>query len=168
VKPLLFGLSDYPYLRNHQIKQAEMVMSYIALSMEDIQSLSSAARREVLNIFGHNDHYDDDDDDEAGGELTRKQVVEFLAGLSDKSKNVLRTMVIDFDTNHVAHKDLLDTLDMVGENLTGVWAGITKRSRTVSGDPEFSLIEWTPNDDGDDNIGRFNANTYNHLKKIFT
>jgi hypothetical protein len=142
-------------------------MSYIALSIEDLQKLSSEARKEVFNLLGYAEHFEDEDEDETGGELTKKQIVNFLSGMSEKSKNVLKTMIMSFDGNKISEIALMEELGMVGESLTGVWAGITKRARTVSGDQDLFLINWSYDEASNDNIGRFNPNTYEHLKKIF-
>ena len=140
-------------------------MSYIALSIQDIKSLSATAKKEIFELLGYSDSHNDSE--EGDGELTKKQVINLVQGLADKSKHILKTMVLNFDKNEIVYQVLLQELDMVGENLTGVWSGITKRARTASGDPEFTLIDWVWNEELNDNVGRFNSNTYNHLKNIF-
>jgi hypothetical protein len=40
------------------------------------------------------------------------------------------------------HSDLLKALNMTTDDLAGVWAGLTKRTRTILGDKKAKLIIW--------------------------
>jgi hypothetical protein len=101
------------------------------------------------------------------GELTRRQVSNLLSVLSDKSKNILRTMVRNFSHNDINYRDLLKNLGMTEEdNLTGVWSGITKRSRNVANDPSFDLIDWNSNEDNIA-VGSMHPTTFKYISEYF-
>ena len=48
--------------------------------------------------------------------------------------------------------------------LRGVWTGLTKRTRTITGDPEVRLTDWEEKAGGD-YIGRFSTTTLQAFKK---
>lgn len=98
---------------------------------------------------------------------TRKQVNNFLSGVSDKSKSVLKAIVQNFENNNIHYEQLVKNLDMVDENLTGVWSGITKRSRNTANDPDFDLIDWNIRDKDGCAIGMMHPITYSHIAAYF-
>lgn len=56
---------------------------------------------------------------------------------------------------------------MQGQNMGGIWAGLTKRSRTVSKDPEFALINWDFNESQGDFVVKLHPQTYRYIQNYF-
>jgi endo-beta-N-acetylglucosaminidase D len=140
-------------------------MTFISISLQDFQRLAPESRKDIFDLLSKSKNSSDSLDME--GELTGRQVISLVQGLSDKSTNILKTMIVGFNKNEIPEDELLKKLNMVGENLTGVWAGITKRARTVSSDPSFYIIEWKWSDEEKRSIGKFHPHTYELLKEYF-
>lgn len=140
-------------------------MTSITISLEKFLGLTKSTQDEILNIF--REELQTINTNTVEGELTRKQVNAFLSGLSEKSKTVLKAIVENFDNNHIHYEQLIKKLDMVDENLTGVWSGITKRSRNIANDQNFDLIDWNTRDKDGFAIGIMHPITFSHIAAYF-
>lgn len=140
-------------------------MTSINISLDNFFGLSKSTQDEILNLFKQEQPATTADTLE--GELTRKQVNNFLNGLSDKSKTVLKGIVQNFENNNIHYGELVKKLDMGDVNLTGVWSGITKRSRNIANDPHFDLIDWYTYDKDGSAIGMMHPITYSHIAAYF-
>ena len=140
-------------------------MTSITISLEKFLGLSKPTQDEILNVF--REQLPPINTNTIEGELTRKQVNTLLNGLSEKSKTVLKAIVENFDSNNIHYEQLLEKLDMVNENLTGVWSGITKRSRNIANDPDFDLIDWNTRDKEGCAIGIMHCITFSHIAAYF-
>lgn len=140
-------------------------MTSLTISLDKFMTLSENAQKEILDLFRNKQKITREEATE--GELTRRQVSNLLHGLSDKSKSVLKMTVKEFESDHIDYEQLLEKLDMVGENLTGVWSGITKRCRNVTGDQEFVLIDWAKCEDNDNYIGSMHPRTFSLMAEYF-
>ncbi|MFK8986699.1 hypothetical protein [Acinetobacter seifertii] len=140
-------------------------MTSITISLEKFLGLTKSTQDEILNVFREEQQTVNINTVE--GELTRKQVNALLNGLSEKSKTVLKVLVENFDNNHIHYDELIKTLDMVDENLTGVWSGITKRSRNIANDSNFDLIDWNTRDKYGSVIGMMHPITFSHIAAYF-
>lgn len=140
-------------------------MTSITISLEKFLGLTKSTQDEILNVFREEQQTVNTNTVE--GELTRKQVNALLNGLSEKSKTVLKVLVENFDNNHIHYDELIKTLDMVDENLTGVWSGITKRSRNIANDSNFDLIDWNTRDKYGSVIGMMHPITFSHIAAYF-
>ncbi|OTG62220.1 hypothetical protein [Acinetobacter silvestris] len=142
-------------------------MTLISISLDEFKKLSLATQAEILSIFQPQISCENSED--LDGELTRRQVSNLINGLSDKSKNILRTIVRNFSHDDINYKDLLKNLGMTeDDNLTGVWSGITKRSRNaaVANDPSFDLIAWNTNEDNI-YVGCMHPTTFKYMSEYF-
>lgn len=140
-------------------------MTSITISLEKFLGLTKSTQDEILNVF--REDMPTINTNTVEGELTRKQVNAFLNGLSEKSKTVLKAIVENFENNNIHYKQLIKKLDMVDENLTGVWSGITKRSRNIATDPNFDLIDWNTRDKDGFAIGMMHPITFSHIAAYF-
>lgn len=139
-------------------------MSNIVLSKQDVQKLSSAAQKEIINLlFKKNGEKTSEED---FGELTKKQVFDLIDGLSEKSRGVLKA-VANFEENSIKFNDLLKELDANEKDIKGVWSGITTRSRNISNDSEFYLINWEWSEDQQSYLMKFHPTTYSHIVTYF-
>lgn len=141
-------------------------MASILIDENDFGSLSKPTQQEIMKLFFKNDIVLSDESDDQG-ELTKKHLNEIVSGLSDKSRNVLKT-IASFKTNTVLLDDLLSSLNVESQDLQGVWSGITNRSRNITQDSEFMLFQWGYNEQKDSHTLKFHPNTYAHLVNYFS
>lgn len=71
----------------------------------------------------------------------------FLAGCQAKTKRVLR-LIIDRDGQFLL-RDLERAANVRAGGLSGVWTGLTKRTRTITGKPVAKLIHWDEKKEGE-------------------
>lgn len=142
-------------------------MSGIFLSLFDLQKLSAGARSEVLalitegvgeNIFEENG--------EGPTDLSSLQAEKLVRGLSNKSRSVLKAILENSDSsNGIWCEDLASELELDVTDLTGVWSGLTRRIRTVSGSSDAYLISWAWDDERQDYYGKMHTTTFKNCKK---
>lgn len=137
-------------------------MTHISINKDDFSKLSISAKTEILNLFKNNSLINSSE--EMDGELTKKQVNEIIKGLSEKSRNVLKA-VANLGSNFIAFDDLLDELEADADEIKGVWSGLTTRSRNITHDPDFILIEWVWQ--GEECFMKFHPTTYTHIVSYF-
>lgn len=137
-------------------------MTHISINKDDFSKLSISAQTEILNLFKNNSLIDSSE--EMDGELTKKQVNEIIKGLSEKSRNVLKA-VANLGSNFIAFDDLLVELEADADEIKGVWSGLTTRSRNITHDPDFTLIEWVWQ--GEECFMKFHPTTYTHIVSYF-
>jgi hypothetical protein len=103
-------------------------------------------------------------------ELSPGQVRDFVAGCAPKTRAALEAMARS-ETRFFNLKDLAATLKVPHNDLVGVWRGLTRRVRTVTGDPKAYLIYWHGEgvyDDQEnylDHLGELTELTYSSLRK---
>ncbi|HEX8300282.1 hypothetical protein [Sphingomonas sp.] len=86
----------------------------------------------------------------------------FLQGCSDRTKEVLALMVTEDSFSLRA----LEREAKAGESgLRGVWTGLTKRTRTITGDPSSALIIWDEVPEKGDFIGRLTPVTLDSFRR---
>jgi hypothetical protein len=74
----------------------------------------------------------------------------FLQGCSERTVEVLDLMASLGDSFSL--RELERKAGVPEGGLRGVWTGLTKRTRTITGDPDSALIDWSgPDADGDYN-----------------
>mgnify|MGYP007088056755 CR=1 FL=1 len=142
-------------------------MSNLTLTKDDFAKLSSTTQMEILSLFTPEIKYEMKKVD---GELSYQQVRNLLNGLSEKSKNMLKVIVQNFKHDAIKYRELLEILGLTeDDNLTGVWSGITKRSRNsaVANDSSFNLINWDY-DDVNLYIGSIKPKTFQHIIEYFS
>ncbi len=124
-------------------------------------SLSEDVRNTLINAL-KGDVLSGQNEDDGLAEFSPAQAKKFLDGCSEKTKNVVREMVKG-NTRHFHIEDL-----GFAESLSGVWAGITKRTRTVLDDADAYLIDWGgQQEEKDYNAGSLSEMTYKSLRKAF-
>lgn len=155
--------SDSLFINKTQYETKGINMTSITISLERFLGFTKSTQDEILNVFRE----ELPTINTVEGELTRKQVNAFLNGLSEKSKAVLKAIVENFDSNHIHYGELIEKLNMVDENLTGVWSGITKRSRNIANDPDFDLIDWNTRGKDGVAIGIMHPITFAHIAAYF-
>jgi hypothetical protein len=104
-------------------------------------------------------------DDVGPASFSTVQMRKFLDGCSAKTRRVLEALAELPARFKVG--DLLKKLDIEYSDLRGVLAGLTKRTRTISGDPGASLfgsIHW--DDDPRKSISELDPRTHEALRRI--
>jgi hypothetical protein len=72
------------------------------------------------------------------------QANKFLEGCSEKTKKILRG-IMQGNNEHFLLSDLACSLQMTIDDLSGVWGGLTKRTRTILGDKKLKIVVWPQN-----------------------
>ncbi|CND92256.1 MULTISPECIES: hypothetical protein [Enterobacterales] len=141
--------------------------SGIFLSREDLMLLSDSAKEEVLalatgeSISGVYEELEDGPTD-----LSSLQAERLVRGLSDKSRSVLKAILESEDGEQGFWcKSVAEELGFDVSELSGVWSGLTRRTRTVSDDSDAYLIGWALDESRDDYYGTLHPTTYRNCKK---
>ncbi len=102
--------------------------------------------------------------DESWAELSPAQARRFLEPCGDKIRMALKS-ILKQEPNGFVLSEVFKAVgaDWETEDLRGVWGGMTKRVRTVLGDPNAYLIDWSQTDD--DWIGRLTPTSHVSLRK---
>lgn len=142
-------------------------MSGIFLSLADLQKLSSGARSEVMAVI--TEGIDEDifeENDEGPTDLSSLQAEKLVRGLSSKSRSVLKAILENSNSsNGFWCEELASELKVDVTELTGVWSGLTRRIRTVTGSPDAYLISWAWDDEKQDYYGKMHTTTFKNCKK---
>lgn len=142
-------------------------MSGIFLSLADLQKLSAGARSEIMAVI--TEGIDEDIFEENGEgptDLSSLQAEKLVRGLSSKSRSVLKAILENSDgSNGFWCEELASELEVDVTELTGVWSGLTRRIRTVTGSPEAYLISWAWDDEKQDYYGKMHTTTFKNCKK---
>lgn len=130
------------------------------------QKIREAANRIVALAEARVDEGEDEEEpeDEDFVDLTLAQARKLLEGCSPKVVQSLRFIVRQGEDGFEI-SDLAEVLgvDLETSDLRGVWAGITKRTRTVTGNPDAYLIHWVGHDEGW--TGLLSEKSYRSLKQ---
>ncbi|WP_438288757.1 hypothetical protein [Edwardsiella tarda] len=143
------------------------MMSGLFLSRSDLMLLSDSAREEVMALLTKDHLLDVYEESEDGpSDLSSLQAERLIGGLSNKSRLVLKAILESEDGEKGFWcNSLAETLGFDVSDLTGVWSGLTRRTRTVSDDPEAYLISWAWDEKRDDYYGNLHPTTYRNCKK---
>lgn len=138
------------------------------ISRSDFQKMSERTQEEILSAVTGEDSSPQSALDYSGlaADLSSLQATQFVKGLSGKSRNVLKAILeIKGVESGFWMKTLAVTLMVESDSLTGVWSGLTRRSRTVTGDENAYLIDWVWHEEEEDYFGTLNNVTIKNLKK---
>jgi hypothetical protein len=143
------------------------MMSGLFLSRDDLMLLSDSAREEVLALVtGESISGVYEESEDGPSDLSSLQAERLVRGLSDKSRSVLKAILESADGEQGFWcKNLAEALGFDVSELSGVWSGLTRRTRTVSDDPEAYLIGWAWDEKRDDYYGKLHPTTYRNCKK---
>ena len=141
-------------------------MSGIFLSREDLDRLSASAKEEVFALLAGSISNMYVETEDGPTDLSSLQTEKLVKGLSDKSRSVLKLIIQSNDGERGFWcQNIADKLEIEVEELSGVWSGLTRRTRTVSGDSEAYLISWAWDEDQYDYYGTLHPTTYKNCKK---
>lgn len=138
-------------------------MPYLVISENEFQSLSTQAKRELMSRFTDADAPKVKpspempavalSDDESFAELTVPLARKLVAGLSEKTKELLVLMVRQ--GGRCSLSDIVRELDLNRwQDSRGMLAGITKRVRTILNSDEAYLLAWDESTNRDDENGK--------------
>jgi hypothetical protein len=123
----------------------------IILPRSVLTGASTAFKRELASLLGleelaagslHAGRMDETDSDEWGlANLDPAAARLFLAGCGERTVRVLTLIV--HGGGRFSLRELERASRSVRSGLKGVWTGLTKRTRTITGDPDAYLIRWT-------------------------
>jgi hypothetical protein len=142
-----------------------MNTSGLFITIDDIKSLSKEDQDFLFRIIGGSkrvgntpaDDFIDEQssvDDEHFAELSPGQAREFLAGCGQKTRKAIE-VIASSNSNQFQIADVAKALGVRPSELTGVWGGLTRRLKTVTGDYSAYLIDWAKNDPISDEDGNY-------------
>ncbi len=166
-------------------------MGGLLLSSTAFNTLSAPAQQEVLASIGLNgislgyaigtvpDNADTPNlltsaDGEGPVELTIAMVRKLTKTLSGKTLNTLK-IIASGESPQFHLKDVIERTEGASDriHMRSVWAGLTRRTRTVMGEPKVILIRWAGgairDEDGDDidHLGTISPLTHQSLRAHF-
>lgn len=142
------------------------MQNQIVLSAKTVASSSPAFKAELSDLLGFTleplpEPEEDAEDESELAALGLDAARAFLLGCSVKTSNVLSAIVDGDDPFSLRALE-----EEIGEgSLRGVWTGLTKRTRTITGDPKACLIDWGEPDEEGDYKGQLHPTTRNAFQK---
>lgn len=113
----------------------------------------------------------DGEHDEHFAELSPGQARDYYGGCGDKTKKALEAMAAS-TSRFFQVADIAKSVGVPAKDLGGVWGGLTRRLKTVTGDSEAYLVDWNGSepqyDDDDiyiDQRGELTEMTYLSLRR---
>lgn len=85
---------------------------------------------------------DVDVEDEHFAELSPGQARDFYAGCGAKTRKAI-DVIADSGDRHFQVADVAKAIGVRPNELAGVWGGLTRRLKTITGDADGYLIDWT-------------------------
>lgn len=114
---------------------------------------------------------EDVEEDEHFAELSPGQARDFYAGCGPKTRKAI-DVIADSASRHFQIADVAKAIGVQPSDLSGVWGGLTRRLKTITGDSDAYLIDWTKSEpvvDEDDNYvdhtGEVTELTYRSFRK---
>ncbi|MFJ5339894.1 hypothetical protein ACIPSQ_13645 [Pectobacterium parvum] len=138
------------------------------ISRTAFQKMSERAQDEIMSAVTGEDNSHQATQEYSGlaVDLSSLQATQFVKGLSSKSRNVLKVILeIKGVESGFWLKSLAVALMCESGSLSGVWSGLTRRSRTVTGDENAHLIDWVWDEKEEDYFGTLNTVAIKNLKK---
>jgi len=108
------------------------VMEQILGSRETAAKAAIGSVSAPPDLTGANEHF---------AELSPGQARDFLAGCTAKTKAAIAVMARS-ETRFFHMRDVAIDLSVPVSELRGVWSGLTRRLRTVTGDVDAYLVYW--------------------------
>ena len=110
-------------------------------------------------------------EDEHFAGLSPGQARDFYSGCGPKTRKAI-DVIADSASHRFQIADVARALDVQPSDLTGVWGGLTRRLKTITGDSGAYLIDWEKNeavydDEGNyvDHVGEVRELTYRSFRK---
>ena len=149
----------------------------VFLDQDQLRRLPSAARSAILALIvpSTDESTHSAKDDRGLTPLTRAEVSTFMSGVNEKSAELLRAFA-KYPSGSPLMSELMKVGDYtVWQHLRGFLAGVTKRARTVTGDPKAKFWHWekgqvvkdAKNGDWDDGPFFLHATTLQSLRQYF-
>lgn len=145
-------------------------MNGIFISTEALKAAPDSLRRSILNLVladaGSADVAREVETEDGFAELSPGQVKAFLEGCSEKTKLALETIARG-RSRQFKLNDVAKALKVEPVALKGVWGGLTRRTKTITGDASAYLIDWIEDEKLDQWIGELSEMTYQSFRRAF-
>ncbi len=145
---------------------------HIALSPENVSKLCPECKATVLSLLGlASDVANESSPSETDGVGESREYAElgvqaaraFLLGCGEKTTAALR-LIVEAGDEFLA-RDIQAKMPDPDGGLRGVWTGLTKRTRTITGTDEIDLIEWLEEQDDGSWRGRLMPMTRDSFRR---
>ncbi|MBP6518669.1 hypothetical protein [Shewanella sp.] len=136
------------------------------ISKEDFVKMPERTQSDILNtVTGGQSETSETEYKGSAADLSSLQAATLVKGLSSKTRNVLKTIVeLPYIEKGFWEADLAYELKCKPESLSGVWSGLTRRTRTITSDKSAYLIDWKWDEEMEGNLGSLNTVTLKNLK----
>ena len=116
--------------------------NYITLDLQTLHRLSPSAKQEIVEQLGLllTETQKMRSDGGRYAKLGTQAARAFLLGCSDKTTDAVRAIVNQGEEFEA--RQIEEQMGVQSGGLRGVWTGLTKRIRTITGDDEIDLFEW--------------------------
>lgn len=140
--------------------------SGLFISSSDFLKMSERTQSEILNVAtGRNNQQSISDYDGTAADLSTLQATQLVRGLGTKSRNVLKAIIeMKGIESGFWMEQLAKALKCEADSLSGVWSGLTRRTRTITGDENAFLIDWVWTEEKKDYFGTLDAVTIKNLR----
>lgn len=149
------------HLKSLPKQQQDWLISII--SGREIASVAQAERLSATS--------ESEEEDEHFAELSPGQARDFYAGCGVKTRKAI-DVIADSGSRHFQIADVAKAIGVQPSDLSGVWGGLTRRLKTITGDSDAYLIDWTKSEpvlDEEENYidhtGEVTEMTYNSFRK---
>lgn len=141
--------------------------NHVLLSVTTISSLSPACKNEIAAALGlevvRAPISETDGEEGEYAELGLQAARAFLLNCSERTTQTLAAIVEtggEFSLRALERK-----MNVEESGLRGVWTGLTKRTRTITGDPDAMLIEWSDVKENGDYSGKLTATSLSAFRR---
>ena len=160
-----------------------MNTSGIFITADDLKSLAKKDQDFLFDILtgrkntlseptgSHTSSQEEDMEDEHFAELSPRQAREFYAGCGSSTRKAI-DVIARSDSKYFQLADVAKETGVAPSDLSGVWGGLTRRVKTITGDSDAYLIDWEKSDpvyDEDekyiDHKGEVTEMTYRSFRK---
>ena len=102
----------------------------------------------------HTTSQEADVEDEHFAELSPKQARDFYSGCGTSTRKAI-DVIARSDSKYFQLADVAKETETAPSDLSGVWGGLTRRVKTITGDSDAYLIDWTKSDAVCDEEGNY-------------
>ena len=145
------------------------MFDHITLTRESVSSLCPECKNTLIEALGLATEVPAevdvplDDEQWEYAELDLHAAHTFLLGCNEKTQKALKLIVESGESFSI--DELERQMEVKKGSLRALWGGLTKRTRTITGNPDAALIQWGDQTDTGDYIGQLTPRTRGSFKR---
>ena len=140
-------------------------MSGFYISTSDFQDFPEDVKKTILSKLSSTQIDNVENYSGVAVDLSSQQAALVVKALSTKTRAVLKAIMEQPELKAGFWcKPVAEKVGSEVSSLTGVWSGLTRRVRTVTGDPVAVLFDWVWSDEKEDYFGTLHPITIKNLQ----